>query len=239
MSRQQKAGRRGFTLVELLVVIAIIAILAAILFPVFAQAREKARTTSCLSNMKQIGMGLQMYGQDYDETLPPANDAVTNFMLPNAPANFLGALIPYMRNKPVLNCPSAAPAAGIYASGRSNADNSTNYMGNGVLMGRPLAVVPTPANVVYLQELGHLMNIAWLRPVCDAKGKCVAWCYHDGVRHWYTNIHQGGGNLVFGDGHAKFRTLFSMRSSDFGLTPDRPANRNDNGACDTGLTRAF
>src|SRR5690242_18281565 len=62
--------RSAFTLIELLVVIAIIAILAAILFPVFAQAREKARQTSCISNMKQIGTGLYMYVQDYDEMLP-------------------------------------------------------------------------------------------------------------------------------------------------------------------------
>jgi prepilin-type N-terminal cleavage/methylation domain-containing protein len=66
-------SRRGFTLIELLVVIAIIAILAAILFPVFAQAREKARQATCSSNQKQIGTGFMMYVQDYDETFPPTD----------------------------------------------------------------------------------------------------------------------------------------------------------------------
>src|SRR5437870_10686078 len=66
-----RKGKTGFTLIELLVVIAIIAILAAILFPVFAQAREKARGATCLSNAKQIGLGSMMYAQDYDEVLIP------------------------------------------------------------------------------------------------------------------------------------------------------------------------
>ncbi len=70
----RRANRRGFTLIELLVVIAIIAILAAILFPVFAQAREQARKTVCLSNCKQITLGVLMYVQDYDESVPPGAD---------------------------------------------------------------------------------------------------------------------------------------------------------------------
>src|SRR5438132_4694500 len=75
----EKPPRRhaGFTLIELLVVIAIIAILAAILFPVFAQARDKARQASCISNMKQISHAMQMYGQDYDETLFPYRTGVS------------------------------------------------------------------------------------------------------------------------------------------------------------------
>jgi prepilin-type N-terminal cleavage/methylation domain-containing protein/prepilin-type processing-associated H-X9-DG protein len=79
-------ARRAFTLIELLVVIAIIAILAAILFPVFAQAREKARQTSCLSNIKQIGTAMMMYVQDYDETYPRAQYCVIPTLVPGAPA---------------------------------------------------------------------------------------------------------------------------------------------------------
>ena len=118
-----------------------------------------------------------------------------------------------------------------------NPENSTNYMGNGVIMGRPLAVVPEPAGIIYLHELGVQERIAWLRPVCNG-ANCVAWCYYHN-KHWYSNNHQGGGNLIFADGHAKYRTLFSIHSGDFGLTPDRPQNPADNKACDPGLKRAF
>jgi prepilin-type N-terminal cleavage/methylation domain-containing protein/prepilin-type processing-associated H-X9-DG protein len=230
-------SRTGFTLIELLVVIAIIAILAAILFPVFAQARDKARQTACISNMKQVGLGLTLYAQDYDETLPVANDQVENFALPAARPNFLGSLIPYIKSKPIFACPATPLEDSKPLS--PNAENATNYMGNGVIMGRPLAVVPEPANIIYLHELGVIERIAWLRPVCDTRGNCVAFCYWS-KKHWYSNNHQGGGNLVFADGHVKYRTLFSIHSGDFGLTPpDRSPNPNDNRACDPGLKRAF
>src|SRR5947208_15879514 len=78
MNCSARTQKRGFTLIELLVVIAIIAILAAILFPVFAQAREKARQTTCLSNMKQLGLGFRMYLQDYDGVFPGRAGGVDN-----------------------------------------------------------------------------------------------------------------------------------------------------------------
>src|SRR5438132_10494453 len=108
--------RRGFTLIELLVVIAIIAILAAILFPVFAQAREKARQTSCTSNLKQIGLAFKMYIQDYDERWPKCDPYPNG---PNTPGTtgshgtdfgwdgwISNALIPYTKNQGIYICPS-------------------------------------------------------------------------------------------------------------------------------------
>jgi prepilin-type N-terminal cleavage/methylation domain-containing protein len=118
--------RKGFTLIELLVVIAIIAILAAILFPVFAQVREKARQTSCSSNMKQLGLAFVQYAQDYDETFPATSnsnsawDYVDNYG--NSPV-----LDPYLKNRgqtltSVWNCPDATliPVGGPFAKGTSN-----------------------------------------------------------------------------------------------------------------------
>src|SRR5690349_25055985 len=100
--------RSAFTLIELLVVIAIIAILAAILFPVFAQAREKARQASCLSNTKQLGLGIYQYIQDYDDTLPMGG------------YNWLGSgsrwyrdIYPYVKNAGILVCPSKNEAGYI------------------------------------------------------------------------------------------------------------------------------
>ncbi len=93
----------GFTLIELLVVIAIISLLAAVLFPVFAQAREKARQTTCLSNTRQIATAVLMYAQDSDEVLPPVayEDAATG-----EDVNWLDLLLPYVKNRGVYLCPS-------------------------------------------------------------------------------------------------------------------------------------
>ncbi len=97
-ARRSGAFSKGFTLIELLVVIAIIAILAAILFPVFARARENARRASCTSNLKQIGLGMMQYTQDYDEKLLPSQPIIR--------ATFVTVLQPYIKSTQVFMCPS-------------------------------------------------------------------------------------------------------------------------------------
>ena len=176
VSSKSRDARTGFTLIELLVVIAIIAILAAILFPVFAQAREKARTISCLSNTRQMGTSILMYSQDYDELYPLAfgydtgtNGWAWNFRLPvptswgvpvngraNASiSNWINSTAPYTKNLQVLTCPSGN---NIGFAGGNPYPNSTlprakvSLSYNGLLMAYSQAGVATPSNLPMLTE---------------------------------------------------------------------------------------
>jgi prepilin-type N-terminal cleavage/methylation domain-containing protein/prepilin-type processing-associated H-X9-DG protein len=144
--RSVERGRRwhhGFTLIELLVVIAIIAILAAILFPVFAQAREQARKTSCLSNTKQLGLSIMMYVQDYDETYPmnsfdgmAIGTADNDTGSPNYISidTWMWAIMPYIKNRQILACPSDPnPKSGVTGYDADPANiNSCDFDGWGV-----------------------------------------------------------------------------------------------------------
>jgi len=135
--------KRAFTLIELLVVIAIIAILAAILFPAFARARENARRASCQSNLKQIGLGLSQYTQDYDEKLPPARFAGAGTLpFNNVPWHYL--VQPYVKSYQLFKCPSnpskdflqstpdsGTGTPGIPRSYQANAGIGGNFTGNG------------------------------------------------------------------------------------------------------------
>ena len=105
-------SKKGFTLIELLVVIAIIAILAAILFPVFARAREKARQTSCLSNLKEIALAFKMYVSDYDERTPPGGEWTDASGNEPGPAYWQLRIEPYLKNTQILECPSYASKYG-------------------------------------------------------------------------------------------------------------------------------
>ncbi|MBI2298288.1 MAG: prepilin-type N-terminal cleavage/methylation domain-containing protein, partial [Armatimonadetes bacterium] len=135
-----RGRQRGFTLIELLVVIAIIAILAAILFPVFAKAREKARQSSCLSNTRQINLAWIEYLQDYDERFAPhvtertAPAGTPDTAADRGPYSYKQKLLPYTKNDQLYKCPSAvawpAPAPGRwYTTDYGNNHNEANLPG--------------------------------------------------------------------------------------------------------------
>jgi len=197
---EQAKKRGGFTLIELLVVIAIIAILAAILFPVFAKAREKARMASCQSNLKQIGLAMQMYAQDYDET-------IDHSLRPLAPVNtsvrWSDSLMPYIKNAQVLICPSQRSDT-VISYGRNL------YLGcGGIVPGQDcrrwgfatsLSDVKCPAETIYAAD-NQASGTAYYR------GPNVDWLEND--PNYYasapdTGRHNGGRNFLFLDGHVKW-----------------------------------
>jgi prepilin-type N-terminal cleavage/methylation domain-containing protein/prepilin-type processing-associated H-X9-DG protein len=147
---------RGFTLIELLVVIAIIAILAAILFPVFAKAREKARQSSCLSNLKQIGIGTQMYAQDYDQLMICAY----YYVVGGTSYRWQEAVQPYLKNAQVLVCPSVPGyvyTSGAYSIPISYGINCTTFYAadkSGFWYSIADSAVPYPAKMIIVGDAG-------------------------------------------------------------------------------------
>ena len=147
--RGRQGRRAAFTLIELLVVIAIIAILAAILFPVFAQARERARQTSCLSNGRQLCLAVLQYAQDYDEALPPS----TNYDAPTTvPERVWGQIIqPYLKNQGVFVCASASGAR-FPASWDTRGYGSIGYSSATALDSTGAEGFPAPATLAAISE---------------------------------------------------------------------------------------
>jgi len=185
--------RRGFTLIELLAVTAIIAILAAILFPVFAKAREKARQTSCLANVKQLTMGFMMCLQDYDEKFQRHCWCATNTC-------WMCTIYPYVRNWQCDNCPSKEFNEGC---DRSYGFNVTE------LDCRKQARIQRPSEVIILadarkrlQSTGQPCPVAFLNH--DMDGGACGWSGCNSADSCLASRHSGGANIGFVDGHAKW-----------------------------------
>ena len=211
-----RSRNSAFTLIELLVVIAIIAILEAILFPVFAQAREKARSTACLSNLKQLGTATQMYVQDYDETLffraSATNPSVSRSgaIVPSAqqpPVLWWNAIQPYAKNTQILRCPSdPAPAPSKDITGALTILRS--YIALRAAESLTLAQVDYPAEAIVFIDKWHItvgpirkaITDSWIEPF-------------NGDFDYYPTYHRmkiagdrhsEGLNCTFFDGHAKW-----------------------------------
>jgi len=201
-ARQGKAS--GFTLIELLVVIAIIALLAAILFPVFARARENARKSSCANNFKQIGLGLAQYVQDFDESYPYSR--CNGY--PGAGANWVPWHVmvqPYIKSVQAFKCPSNTQTTGLNNSSSTTAPTlpggigyPKSYVANGTRTNGPmwdagsrnLADIGKPAQVILVVELNNRADPEY-------------WGGDPTAGSYWFQAHLNQTNMLFCDGHVK------------------------------------
>lgn len=220
---QVRRARRGFTLIELLVVIAIIAILAAILFPVFAQAREAARKTACLSNMRQIGTAIHLYTQDYDEQMVYARSFGRIWSMQSWWGNgsqgertddveLPDLLKPYARNEGILYCPSVPRNLlwelwnGSPANTYSFARNGTTYFYNWIATGT--CCQPVQPNIpVFRLPLAAIPAPSEAMLVWDMP------FYHGNNQSFVP--HMEGTNVLFADGHTKFHRVKANQWNSF------------------------
>ncbi len=198
---EMKAKRLGFTLIELLVVIAIIAILAAILFPVFARARENARRTSCLSNAKQLGLGFMQYTQDYDEMYPIIGYALGDTVVyPSGQTSnnsWILRVYPYVKSVQIFTCPSNTIPP--WQGGTSpSAVAGTSYGASSALLTNGL--VPTALAAV--QKVSDTVLLA------DSAGTAAYMINQTySSTRYVTDRHLEGANFCFADGHAKWKKM--------------------------------
>lgn len=203
--------RHGFTLIELLVVIAIIAILAAVLFPVFATAREKARQTTCAANLKQWSVAYQQYAQDYDENMVYAtNTTQVNY--------WFDQLYPYVNSTTVVACPDALKPNSWSVSLPGNAiksvpisycmlDGSYTTVSSGVIYPAPLSKFEWPSQFVVLADLKDGSGSPFTSPFGEKYPVSNPTNSRFGYRH------NGGAEVLFQDGHVKWCGLGTLVAS--------------------------
>jgi prepilin-type N-terminal cleavage/methylation domain-containing protein/prepilin-type processing-associated H-X9-DG protein len=199
LSTTHPTSRKGFTLIELLVVIAIIAILASILFPVFARARENARRSSCLSNMKQIGLGIKQYQQDYDEMFPPRKNLGATL-----PVDQYGGwpilIQPYVKSEQIFQCPSEPNAPGGMTSGTAvdyfynySLGSKDNGSGGEIQGGVSEASLPFVTSTVMNGDAHTKVSTNTSFDITYSPEDITA-----------SKRHLEGANYAFADGHAKW-----------------------------------
>jgi prepilin-type N-terminal cleavage/methylation domain-containing protein len=228
--------RHGFTLIELLVVIAIIAILAAILFPVFARAREQARKASCASNLRQIGLGIIQYSQDYDETLPLFSLSTTSYhgfsgygSAGDDGVRWADSIYPYIKSTQVFDCPSGdkrtqpynrgpiAPGGPYldittYSYGYVTPSSDTNPVG---VAGRSLAALEDSSGTLMVVEDGRQDDGTGAETqgrLIPSPGESIAALGGrlNGMRHTgcaTTDYVSYGFNALYADSHVKWKRL--------------------------------
>lgn len=204
----------GFTLIELLVVIAIIAILAAILFPVFARAREAARKTGCVSNLRQLGLAAHMYAQDYDELFPcdyyACNSSWTH-------ARLVGQVLPYIKNMGIFYCPSNRKiGAWMPDFVPTDANQAAGNIGYYCFSYDRVPSTVTPPRPSYSTWIcwGFLVGNAGDAPrIMSEQWDTDCWLWSDGWckltrTNYGVNLHEshaGSINICYLDGHVKFQ----------------------------------
>ncbi|BDI29330.1 hypothetical protein CCAX7_13810 [Capsulimonas corticalis] len=243
----------GFTLIELLVVIAIIAILAAILFPVFAKAREKARAIACVSNLKQLGLGMMQYTQDNDEHYPIGNNGQG--------CGWAGQLYPYIKSTGLYKCPDDGtapdPATNRFVCSYGFNENTQG----GYSLGGVLSAATAPANLVLLFEVtgntaqvtnpnetdslagwGNAADWGWLDNGHGGKystGKLGNPQWPDTTRLDAANLngrHTDGSNYALADGHAKYLRGTVVSPGKSAVTPNDPQNLNGESAAGSAVS---
>jgi len=240
-----RAASRGFTLIELLVVISIISLLAAILFPVFSRARESARRASCLSNLKQIGMGVLQYTQDYDERYPANSrywlDVQTDPNMPGAmflsgtnDANtihrmtWMDFIYPYVKNSQVFICPSNSDSVyasyGYQAAFGGDSNNCANYIPAALCPPNwtplTLSTVNRPSEVVMISDYNSARASFQMMPVYIQNAAANSANAHQ------VALHLDGGNALYGDGHVKWQSIGTLKAIGSVWAACNPASPN-------------